>query len=116
LGCEAVRVDEMTMRVERLDERLGMRIRRRANADIGTKGLGDGRRWERRGDTSRKRTGISRLFGQVVVIIRGPVRGYNVVPCIVSYNPNPISRKSQLCTCTTDSSRGMETDPCVQTN
>jgi hypothetical protein len=67
----------MTMRVERLDERLSMRIRRRANADI--ERLGDGRRWERRGDPSRKRSGISRLFGQVVVIIRGPVRGCSSV-------------------------------------
>lgn len=63
------------MRVERLDERL--RVRRRANVDV--ERLRDGRRWERRGDPSRKRSGISRLFGQVVVIIRGPVRGYSIV-------------------------------------
>jgi hypothetical protein len=66
-------VDEMTMRVERLAERLAIRRR------IGVEGLGDGRRWERRCDPSRKRSGIGRLFGQVVVIIRGPVRGCSSV-------------------------------------
>lgn len=69
-----MRVDQ---RVERLDE--GLRVSRRRDV----KGLGDGRWWERRGDPSRKRSGISRLFGQVVVIIRGPVGGYSIVPCIV---------------------------------
>jgi hypothetical protein len=78
LGC-SIWVDE---RVERLAERL--RVRGRCDIER----LRDGRRWERRGDPSRKRTGISRLFGQVVVIIRGPVGGCSIVPGrIVSYNP-----------------------------